>query len=125
MVEAFLLGEGNYRPSWRMLTHTLHRVDESHPAETIKTNAEPQKGAGVSLGVERDIIHNVCTLGNCYVFVRVCTRSLTLSAPSQERKGLVSFALWFCERYAWHINHNVKYQHAVYLMPCMDASRVA
>ena len=58
VVEAFLLGEGNYQPSWRMLIHTLHRVDESHPAETIKTNAEPQQGAGVSLGVERDIIHS-------------------------------------------------------------------
>ena len=44
VVEAFLLGEGNYQPSWRMLIHTLHRVDESHPAETIKTNAEPQQG---------------------------------------------------------------------------------
>jgi hypothetical protein len=44
MVEAFLLGEGRYRPSWRMLIHALHQAEESHLAEKIKTNAEPQQG---------------------------------------------------------------------------------
>ena len=49
VVEAFLLGEGRYRPSWRMLIHALHIADESHLAEKIKTNAEPQQGEWVSM----------------------------------------------------------------------------
>ena len=45
VVEAFLLGEGHYRPSWRMLIHLLYRLlGESHMAEKIKTNAEPHQG---------------------------------------------------------------------------------
>ena len=44
VVEAFLLGEGLYRPSWRMLIHALHKTGETHMAEKIKTNAEPQQG---------------------------------------------------------------------------------
>jgi hypothetical protein len=47
VVEAFLLGEGEHRPSWRMLIHALHRANESHLAETIKTNAERQQGEWV------------------------------------------------------------------------------
>ena len=44
VVEAFLLGEGLHRPSWRMLIHRLHMAGEIHVAEKIKTNAEPQQG---------------------------------------------------------------------------------
>ena len=44
VVEAFLLGEGRYRPSWRMLIHRLHVAGETIVAEKIKTNAEPQQG---------------------------------------------------------------------------------
>jgi hypothetical protein len=44
VVEAFLLGEGPYQPSWRMLIHRLHRARKSHVVEKIKTNAEPQQG---------------------------------------------------------------------------------
>ena len=44
VVEAFLLGEGHYRPSWRMLIHRLHWSEETGMAEKIKTNAEPQQG---------------------------------------------------------------------------------
>ena len=47
VVEAFLLGEGDYRPSWRMLIHQLHRAGETSVAEKIKTNAEPQQGEWV------------------------------------------------------------------------------
>ena len=44
VVESFLLGEGPYRPSWRMLIHQLHWAGETIVAEKIKTNAEPQQG---------------------------------------------------------------------------------
>ena len=44
VVEAFLLGEGHYQPSWRMLIHQLHVAGETRVAEKIKTNAEPQQG---------------------------------------------------------------------------------
>ena len=44
VVEAFLLGEGRHRPSWRMLIHQLHKAGETSVAEKIKTNAEPQQG---------------------------------------------------------------------------------
>ena len=44
VVEAFLLGEGRYQPSWRRLIHQLHKAGESHLAEKIKTNAEPHQG---------------------------------------------------------------------------------
>jgi hypothetical protein len=47
VVEAFLLGEGPYRPSWRMLIHRLHKAGETHAAEKIKTNAEPHQGEWV------------------------------------------------------------------------------
>ena len=49
VVEAYLLGEGHYQPSWRMLIHRLHWAEESYLAEKIKTNAEPQQGEWVSL----------------------------------------------------------------------------
>jgi hypothetical protein len=49
VVEAFLLGEGRYQPSWRMLIHRLHEAGETHAAEKIKTNAEPLQGEGVSV----------------------------------------------------------------------------
>ena len=44
VVEAFLLGEGRYQPSWRMLIHALHWAGETSMAEKIKTDAEPQQG---------------------------------------------------------------------------------
>ena len=47
VVEAFLLGEGLYRPSWRRLIHELHEAGETSMAEKIKTNAEPQQGEWV------------------------------------------------------------------------------
>jgi hypothetical protein len=47
VVEAFLLGEGNYQPSWRRLIHLLHQAQQSHMAEKIKTNAEPHQGEWV------------------------------------------------------------------------------
>ena len=50
VVEAFLLGEGEYQPSWRMLIHQLHRARESHLAEKIKTNAEPCEWVSVWRG---------------------------------------------------------------------------
>ena len=47
VVEAFLLGEGIYQPSWRSVIHSLHQAEESHLAEKIKTNAEPHQGEWV------------------------------------------------------------------------------
>ena len=47
VLEAFLLGEGRHQPSWRCVIHALYRVGESHLAEKIKTNAEPQQGEWV------------------------------------------------------------------------------
>ena len=47
VMEAFLLGEGDYQPSWRMLIHLLHKAEESHVAEKINTNAEPHQGEWV------------------------------------------------------------------------------
>ena len=44
VLESFLLGEGKYQPSWRSVIHALHKVGDSHLAEKIKTNAEPQQG---------------------------------------------------------------------------------
>ena len=47
VVEAFLLGEGEYQPSWRMLIHRLYRAGQTSVAKKIKTNAEPQQGEWV------------------------------------------------------------------------------
>ena len=47
VLEAFLLGEGKYQPSWRSVIHALHQAGESHLTEKIKTNAEPQQGEWV------------------------------------------------------------------------------
>ena len=47
VVEAFLLGEGRYQPSWRRLIHQLHEAEQSHVAEKIKANAEPHQGEWV------------------------------------------------------------------------------
>jgi hypothetical protein len=49
LLEAFLLGEGRYQPSWRMLIHRLHWAEETHMAAKIKTNAEPHQGECVSM----------------------------------------------------------------------------
>jgi hypothetical protein len=58
LVEEFLLGEGLIQPSWRILIHVLHKADESHLIEMIKTNAEPHQGEWAL----RELTHNVCTL---------------------------------------------------------------
>ena len=47
LVEAFLLGEGDYQPSWRRVIHALHETGDSPLAEKIKINAEPQQGEWV------------------------------------------------------------------------------
>ena len=44
VVEAFLLGKGEYLPSWRRVIHALHQTHESHLAERIKAYAEPISG---------------------------------------------------------------------------------
>ena len=49
VVEAFLLGEGRHRPSWRRVIHALHEAGETSVAEKIKTNAEPHQGEWVSV----------------------------------------------------------------------------
>ena len=47
VLESFLLGEGKYQPSWRSVIHALYKLDQSHLAERIKTNAEPHQGEWV------------------------------------------------------------------------------
>ena len=47
VVEAFLLGEGEYQPSWRRVIHVLYESKMSRLAEKIKTNAEPHQGEWV------------------------------------------------------------------------------
>ena len=49
VVEAFLLEEGHYQPSWKMLIQALYLAQEIHLAEMIKTNAEPQQGEWASV----------------------------------------------------------------------------
>ena len=44
VVEAFLLGEGHYQPSWRRVIHALHKANESHLADQIKSYVEPVQG---------------------------------------------------------------------------------
>ena len=44
LVEAFLLGKGEYPPSWRRAIHALYQAYESHLAEQIKAYAEPISG---------------------------------------------------------------------------------
>ena len=57
VVEAFLLGEGPYQPSWRMLIHRLYKAGETSVAERIKTNAEPQQGEWVYLDESLSSVH--------------------------------------------------------------------
>ena len=59
LMEVFLLGEGRYRLSWRRLIHALHKAGETHTAEKIKTNAEPQQGEWVSHDESLSSVH-VC-----------------------------------------------------------------
>ena len=44
VVEAFLLGKGDYQPSWRAVIHALHKANEIHLADQIKSYAEPVQG---------------------------------------------------------------------------------
>ena len=59
VMEAFLLGEGRHRPSWRRLIHRLHEAGETSVAEKIKTNAEPQQGEWVYRDESLSSVH-VC-----------------------------------------------------------------
>ena len=72
VVEVFLLGEGLYQPSWRILIHRLHLAWESHLAEKIKTNAEPQQGEWVSVWMwEHGYVSAfVCTMWHQYTIIR-------------------------------------------------------
>lgn len=44
MMEAFLLGKGDYQPSWRRVIHALYKADEGHLADHIKHFAESVQG---------------------------------------------------------------------------------
>ena len=72
VVKAFLLGEGDYQPSWRRLIHQLHSAQQSHVAEKIKTNAEPHQGGWVSWykGEMNKLTHNVCVHLVIYMLAR-------------------------------------------------------
>ena len=59
VVEAFLLGEGSYQPSWRMLIHALYKAGETNVAERIKTNAKPRQGERVYQGLRLRVARSV------------------------------------------------------------------
>ena len=63
VVEAFLLGEGDYQPSWRRVIRALHQAGKSRLAEEIKANAEPHQGKWV--GHSMNIL---CTLLKSNIF---------------------------------------------------------
>ena len=44
VIEAFLRGEGHYRPSWGRVIHALYHVRETHIAQDIISYAEPVEG---------------------------------------------------------------------------------
>ena len=44
VVEAFLLGEGRYQPSWRRLIFSLDAADESHLSDQIRSYGERVQG---------------------------------------------------------------------------------
>ena len=44
VIEAFLHGEGRYKPSWRIVIWALYKTGESHIAHDIITYAEPVQG---------------------------------------------------------------------------------
>ena len=44
VIEAFLLGEGAYQPSWRRVIHVLHEAGESQVAHDIESYAEAGQG---------------------------------------------------------------------------------
>ena len=44
VIEAFLLGEGRYQPSWRAVIYALHLVRESQVAHDIESYAEAVQG---------------------------------------------------------------------------------
>ena len=44
VIEAFLLGEGAYQPSWRRVIHALHKARESQVAHDIESYAEAVQG---------------------------------------------------------------------------------
>ena len=44
VIEAFLLGEGRYQPSWRAVIHALHKAGESQVAHDIESYAEAVQG---------------------------------------------------------------------------------
>jgi hypothetical protein len=72
VVEAFLLGEGPFQPSWRMLIHRLHTAEQSHVAEKIKINAEPHQGEWAYWCEGRDdLSHNVIMCAPYLIWVRL------------------------------------------------------
>ena len=44
VIEAFLLGEGLYQPSWKRAIYALHWVEESQVAHDIESYAEAVQG---------------------------------------------------------------------------------
>ena len=44
IVEAFLLGKGDYQPSWRRVIHALYKTNEGYLADLIKGFAESVQG---------------------------------------------------------------------------------
>ena len=44
VIEAFLLGEGPYQPSWRAVIHALHKAGESQVTHDIESYAEAVQG---------------------------------------------------------------------------------
>ena len=75
VVEAFLLGEGKYQPSWRSVIHALHKAGKSHLAEKIKTNAEPQQG---ELAQQYTLAYPGICVGGCWT---VCVRKILQPRP--------------------------------------------
>ena len=51
MLESFLLGEGEYQPTWRRVIHALHKADEIAVARDILTYAETVEGECVCVSI--------------------------------------------------------------------------
>ena len=84
VVEAFLLGEGRYQPSWRRVIHALHRANESHLADLIKSYAEPVQGECVWVIVISYSAQHFCKTQTSYIICMthggLCSR--TWSVPN-------------------------------------------
>ena len=84
VVEAFLLGEGDYQPSWRTVIHALHKANESHRADQIKNYAEPVQGECVWVIVISYSAQHFCKTQTSYIICMthggLCSR--TWSVPN-------------------------------------------